>query len=83
MSNPIKDSIFKELFEDRTVFYDFLKAFLPKEITKQIKETDLKREQTELIGKDFSIKRSDILYKIEKRNGQDIYIYLLLEHQSK
>ncbi|WP_233546357.1 MULTISPECIES: hypothetical protein [unclassified Petrotoga] len=48
MSNPIKDSIFKELFEDRTVFYDFLKAFLPKEITKQIKETDLKREQTEL-----------------------------------
>jgi len=91
MSNPIKDSIFKELFEDRTVFYDFLKAFLPKEITKQIKETDLKREQTELIGKDFSIKRSDILYKIEKGNapkgvqgnGQDIYIYLLLEHQSK
>ncbi|MGY4687846.1 Rpn family recombination-promoting nuclease/putative transposase [Petrotoga sp. DB-2] len=83
MSNPIKDSIFKELFEDRTVFYDFLKAFLPKEITKQIKETDLKREQTELIGKDFSIKRSDILYKIEKENGQDVYIYLLLEHQSK
>ncbi|PNR95875.1 Rpn family recombination-promoting nuclease/putative transposase [Petrotoga olearia] len=99
MSNPIKDSIFKELFEDRTIFYDFLKAFLPKEITKQIKETDLKREQTELIGKDFSIKRSDILYKIEKRNapkgvqgnapkgvqgnGQDVYIYLLLEHQSK
>jgi predicted transposase/invertase (TIGR01784 family) len=91
MSNPIKDSIFKELFEDRTVFYDFLKAFLPKEITKQIKETDLKREQTELIGKDFSVKRSDILYKIEKGNapkgvqgnGQDIYIYLLLEHQSK
>jgi predicted transposase/invertase (TIGR01784 family) len=83
MSNPIKDSIFKELFEDRTVFYDFLKAFLPKEITKQIKETDLKREQTELIGKDFSIKRSDILYKIEKGNGQDVYIYLLLEHQSK
>ena len=91
MSNPIKDSIFKELFEDRTVFYDFLKAFLPKEITKQIKETDLKREQTELIGKDFSTKRSDILYKIEKGNapkgvqgnGQDVYIYLLLEHQSK
>ncbi|ABX32014.1 hypothetical protein Pmob_1309 [Petrotoga mobilis SJ95] len=83
MSNPIKDSIFKELFEDRTVFYDFLKAFLPREITKQIKETDLKREQTELIGKDFSIKRSDILYKIEKRNGQDVYIYLLLEHQSR
>ncbi len=91
MSNPIKDSIFKELFEDRTVFYDFLKAFLPKEITKQIKETDLKREQTELIGKDFSIKSSDILYKIEKGNtpkgvqgnGQDIHIYLLLEHQSK
>ncbi|MGY4686138.1 Rpn family recombination-promoting nuclease/putative transposase [Petrotoga sp. DB-2] len=91
MSNPIKDSIFKELFEDRAIFYDFLKVFLPKEITQQIKETDLKREQTELIGKDFSIKRSDILYKIEKGNapkgvqgnGQDVYIYLLLEHQSK
>ena len=83
MSNPIKDSIFKELFEDRAIFYDFLKAFLPREITQQIKETDLKREQTELIGKDFSIKRSDILYKIEKENGQDVYIYLLLEHQSK
>ncbi|RMA71600.1 MULTISPECIES: hypothetical protein [Petrotoga] len=60
MSNPIKDSIFKELFEDRTIFYDFLKAFLPKEITKQIKETDLKREQTELKGWSFTM---------EKRNG--------------
>ncbi|WP_233581217.1 MULTISPECIES: Rpn family recombination-promoting nuclease/putative transposase [unclassified Petrotoga] len=53
--------MFKELFEDRTVFYDFLKAFLPREITQQRKETDLKCEQTELIGKDFSIKKSDIL----------------------
>jgi hypothetical protein len=60
MSNPIKDSIFKELFEDRAIFYDFLKAFLPREITKQIKETDLKREQTELTGWSFTM---------EKQNG--------------
>ncbi|WP_233488492.1 Rpn family recombination-promoting nuclease/putative transposase [Petrotoga sp. 9PW.55.5.1] len=42
MSN--KDSIFKELFEDNEIFYDFLKAFLPKEITDKIKVEDLKRE---------------------------------------
>jgi len=41
MSNPIKDSIFKELFEDRAIFYDFLKAFLPREITQQIKEKQI------------------------------------------
>ncbi|PNR95627.1 hypothetical protein X924_04345 [Petrotoga sp. 9PWA.NaAc.5.4] len=28
-----RDSIFKELFEDKEIFYDFLKVFLPKEIT--------------------------------------------------
>jgi len=62
MSN--KDSIFKELFEDKEIFYDFLKAFLPKEITDEIKVEDLKREQTELITKDYSTKRTDVLYKI-------------------
>jgi predicted transposase/invertase (TIGR01784 family) len=77
-----RDSIFKELFEDKEIFYDFLKAFLPKEITDEINVKDLKREQTELITKDYSTKSADILYKIEKKNGQDIYIYLLLEHQS-
>jgi predicted transposase YdaD len=34
---PNKDSIFKELFEDKEIFYDFLKAFLPKEITDEMK----------------------------------------------
>ncbi|MDY0380222.1 MAG: hypothetical protein RBQ74_06885 [Defluviitoga tunisiensis] len=29
---PNKDSIFKELFEDKEIFYDFLKAFLPKDL---------------------------------------------------
>ena len=80
---PNKDSIFKELFEDKEIFYDFLKAFLPKEITDEIKVEDLKREQTELITKDYSTKRTDILYKIERKDNQDIYIYLLLEHQSR
>lgn len=76
---PNKDSIFKELFEDKEIFYDFL----PKEITDEIKVEDLKREQTELITKDYSTKRTDILYKIERKDNQDIYIYLLLEHQSR
>jgi len=80
---PNKDSIFKELFEDKEIFYDFLKAFLPKEIIDEIKVEDLKREQTELITKDYSTKRTDILYKIERKNNQEIYIYLLLEHQSR
>jgi len=44
----------RELFEGKEIFYNFLKAFLPKEITGEIKVEDLKREQTELIMKDYS-----------------------------
>jgi len=73
-----KDKKFKELLNDKHIFLEFMKAFFPIE---GLKEKDLIQEKTDFISKDYTEKRSDVLYKI-KKDGKEIYLYILVEHQS-
>jgi len=77
------DAIFKLIFSDKHIFFEFLQFFLPDLIQKhKITIDDISMEKTEFMSSDLKTKRSDILYRI-KAKRYEAYVYVLLEHQSR
>jgi len=77
------DAIFKLIFSDKHIFYEFLQIFLPDLINKHgITEDDLTIEKTEFMSFDLRTKRSDMLYRIRSKE-YEAYVYVLLEHQAR
>ena len=76
------DDTFRKVFSDKRIFAEFVNSFLPKIGLPKIDEENLYLE--DLIYKDpyFSNRESDLLYRVNYE-GKNIYIYLLVEHQSK
>ena len=77
------DAIFKLIFSDKHIFFEFLQIFLPDLINKHgITENDLTIEKTEFMSSDLKMKRSDMLYRIRSKE-YEAYVYVLLEHQAR
>ena len=82
MTLNIHDSGYKKLFSNRTIFRQLIETFIHEAWVK-----DLNFEQCETIDKSFisdhyKATESDLIYKIRLK-GKLVYIYILLEFQSK
>ena len=82
--NKIKnlyDLGYKFLLSNRNIMTKFLKYFIHEKIINDFDFSTLKLEKTSFIDETLKEKESDIIYKVKYKN-QDVYIYILLEHQS-
>ena len=43
---------------------------------------DLHNEKTDFLDKDLGLRRNDVLYRV-RHHGRDLYVYILVEHQSE
>ena len=76
------DDAFRKVFSDKSIFIELINSFVPDIGLQELKEEDLYLE--DVIFKDpyFADREADLLYRINYK-GKDIFIYLLIEHQSK
>lgn len=77
----IHDKSYKEFFSNKEVFKTLIESFINKDILDGVNIEDLELIDKSFILDDFSEEESDIVYKINK-DGNEIFIYVLLEFQS-
>jgi predicted transposase/invertase (TIGR01784 family) len=79
---PKHDQIFKKAMENPIVAHEFLRVYLPKDVQDVIDTKTLKLEKDSFLSTELDSSFSDVLFSA-KFNGDDGYIFLLLEHQSR
>ena len=75
------DSLFKAAFYKKSVACDFLKNRLPDDLKNQVDFKTLKLEHCSFIDEALKSNHSDVVYSVNI-DGQQGYIYMLIEHQS-
>jgi predicted transposase/invertase (TIGR01784 family) len=78
---PKHDQLFRKSLENPIVAYELLQAHLPQEVLAIIDTSTLKLEKESFIEHNLTASIADVLFSV-KFNGNDGFIYLLLEHQS-
>jgi predicted transposase/invertase (TIGR01784 family) len=81
INNP-HDAFFKYAFGDKEITKDFIKYYLPKQVTKELDLETLKEEKGSYIDEQLKGLYSDLLFKIKDKDKKDNYIYILFEHKS-
>jgi predicted transposase/invertase (TIGR01784 family) len=76
------DGVFKKCLSDLTVAEDFLRIHLPAEIQQQLDFSTLSLSSGSFVDEDIKQYCSDIVYSLKSKQGEDCYIYCLVEHQS-
>jgi predicted transposase/invertase (TIGR01784 family) len=61
---------------------DFLTYYLPANIVELLDIDTLELSKDSFVDKELSEYFSDLLYKVELRDGRAVYVYVLLEHKS-
>ena len=79
--NTPHDTGYKWLLSSHEIFLQLLKSFVKQPWVNEIRETDLKRNETSFISKDFQEKEADLVYEAQLR-GRTVFFYILLELQS-
>jgi predicted transposase/invertase (TIGR01784 family) len=78
---PKHYQLFRKNLENPIVAYELLQAHLPQEVLAIIDTSTLKLEKESFIEHNLTVSIADVLFSV-KFNGNDGFIYLLLEHQS-
>ncbi len=81
MKNP-HDKFFKETLTKRQNARSFFREYLPAEIVSQLDWRTLRISKETFVDPELRERFSDIVYEIRAR-GRQVFICLLLEHQSK
>jgi predicted transposase/invertase (TIGR01784 family) len=81
LTNP-HDRFFKDLFSRREAAQDFLRHYLPPEVSALLDLDTLDIGKDSFIDPDLQEHFSDLLYQVALRGGQEAYIYVLFEHRS-
>jgi predicted transposase/invertase (TIGR01784 family) len=76
------DSIFKQLLSRPEMAADFLQNYLPASIAALLDLTQLELQQDSYVDLALQKHFTDLLYKIQLKEGDIAYIYLLFEHKS-
>lgn len=76
------DEFFKAMMFDVPVARDFFEAHLSEDVLNQIDLNSLQLSPGTLINRELKARHTDILYKVDLKNGEKGYIFLLVEHQS-
>ena len=79
--NP-HDRFFKESWSRAEVARDFLTYYLPAKIVDLLDIDTLDLSKDSFVDKELREYFSDLLYKVELRDGRAVYVYVLLEHKS-
>ncbi len=76
------DNAFRKVFPDKRIFVELINSFVPDIGLSSLKEEDLVLEN--VIYKDpyFANREADLLWKVNY-NGNDVYIYILIKHQTR
>ena len=75
------DKRYKQLFSNPVIVEELLLYFVEEDFVKNLDFSTLESVNKSFITDEFKEKESDIIYKIQY-NGEDVYIYLLIEFQS-
>lgn len=82
MSRTPHDEFFKEVFSIKEEAAAFLQRFLPRRVLRTIDLETLELQEGSFVDIRSGKKATDLLFKVRMR-GQEVLIYLLLEHQSE
>jgi predicted transposase/invertase (TIGR01784 family) len=81
LQNP-HDRFFRETFSRLEVARDFLTEYLPSEVVAVLNLDTLELQKDSFVDQDLREHFSDLLYKVQLRDGDEANVYLLLEHKS-
>jgi predicted transposase/invertase (TIGR01784 family) len=79
--NP-HDKFFKEVWSRSEVAWDFLSHYLPAAVVEKFTPGALSLSKDSFIDEQLREHFSDLLYRVELREGGSAYVYVLLEHKS-
>lgn len=78
----IHDSGYKKLFSNRTIFQQLIETFITETWVKELDFTSCETLDKSFVADHYKETESDLIYKL-KLHDKTIYIYVLLEFQSK
>lgn len=79
---PKHDELFRKALENPIVAREFFEAHLPQRVRNKVDIATLKIEKESFIEEKLKTSISDVLFSV-KFDGNDGYLYILTEHQSK
>ncbi len=79
--NP-HDRFFRETFSRLEVTRNFISEYLPSDIVDVINLDTLELQKDSFVDQDLREHFSDLLFRVQLRDGNDANVYLLLEHKS-
>lgn len=80
--NNIHDTLFKETLSRKELAADFLRNYLPKEITEHIRMDTLSISKDSFVDREQIEHFSDLLYEVSFSNDRTGFVYFLFEHKS-
>ncbi len=81
VNNP-HDKFFKRLFGDTATTADFIRYYLPDELVAALDLESLTLESESFLDPKLHEHFSDLLFRVRLTAGNELYVYLLLEHKS-
>jgi predicted transposase/invertase (TIGR01784 family) len=79
--NP-HDRFFRRTFGDRELALEYLRHYLPPEVRQQLDLDTLRLTSTSLVDEELAEHQNDLLYEVATTAGQELYLYILIEHKS-
>ncbi|MCR5756031.1 MAG: Rpn family recombination-promoting nuclease/putative transposase [Acetatifactor sp.] len=76
------DKGYKESLSHPKQFLHFLKKYVKADWMQELTESQLELVDKEFIDKDYEGREADIIYKVLRRDGKSLYIFILQELQS-
>ena len=80
--NLFYDRIYKYIFQNKDFIKALIKFVFPDKLIKKINWKSIKHEKTHFVPKDLKSREADAIYGMKLKNGEDIYIYFLVEFQT-
>jgi len=81
--NNIHDKFFKNVLNDINIAKKFIASFLSPEVLQHIDIETLQYAETDFLLQDLKEIFSDIVFTVNKKDDEEIYISVILEHKSK
>lgn len=75
------DNAYKYIFSNKKIFYELITSFVDEDFVKKLNPEKITLLDKSFVSDEFLNRESDLIYKI-KLEGNDAYIYFLLEFQS-
>ena len=84
MISDIHDASMKMMFDYSRTMADLLRGFIPPDLTGELEFSSLEQVSSQFVGGDLKQSRSDMIWRIRfRRGGRWLYLFLLLEFQSR